>query len=136
MDQGDGTPLGHRHATGSRRRASPRTVILGGMPELIEEGTTAPDFTLPDEDGNDVTLSAYAVGPSSSTSVPRVTALGQTGDQATVARRHAPVLPAYPGRQDLLAWAGVASIRPSNSPSGRRLMLVVGLQRSPASRVR
>ena len=24
---------------------------------MIEEGTTAPDFTLPDQDGNDVTLS-------------------------------------------------------------------------------
>lgn len=26
---------------------------------MIETGTTAPDFTLPDQDGNDVTLSDF-----------------------------------------------------------------------------
>lgn len=30
---------------------------------MIEQGTTAPDFTLPDQDGNDVTLSGLRGGP-------------------------------------------------------------------------
>ena len=31
---------------------------LGGI--MLEVGTKAPDFTLPDQDGNDVSLSDYA----------------------------------------------------------------------------
>ena len=30
---------------------------------MIEQGTIAPDFTLPDQDGNDVTLSSLRGGP-------------------------------------------------------------------------
>ena len=30
---------------------------------MIEPGQTAPDFTLPDQDGNEVTLSAFRGGP-------------------------------------------------------------------------
>ena len=40
---------------------------------MIAEGQPAPDFTLPDQDGNAVTLSGLKGSPSSSTSTPRTT---------------------------------------------------------------
>src|SRR3954464_14546745 len=38
-----------------RARGDARAVVI--WRSMIEEGTTAPDFTLPDQDGEDVTLS-------------------------------------------------------------------------------
>ena len=35
----------------------------GSVPRMIETGQTAPDFTLPDQDGEDVTLSSLRGGP-------------------------------------------------------------------------
>jgi len=38
---------------------------------MIEEGTEVPDFTLPNQDGEDVTLSDCAAARSSCTSIPK-----------------------------------------------------------------
>ena len=54
---------------------------------MIETGQQAPDFTLPDQDGEDVTLSSCAAGRSSSISTPRPTRPGCT-TQACGIRDH------------------------------------------------
>ena len=78
--------------TGGRRPQGPPPLAAAQVewPTMIEAGQRAPDFTLPDQDGEPVSLlRPRAAGPSSSTSIPRPTRPGCT-TQACGVRDHLP----------------------------------------------